>query len=89
MRLFRCLKNIENALKMSTKKQRIANEITDNLMDTSPRTRSPVTVDHSRALDRYPRSMAAQRYRAPRAGADNPRADQYLAVDMAQPFGRS
>ena len=67
----------------------MANEINDNLMDTSPRTRSPVTVEHSRALNRYPRSMAAQRYRAPRAGADNPRADQYLAVDVAQPFGRS
>ena len=89
MRPFRRLKNVEYALKMSSKKQRIADEITDNLMDISHFARDVVTPNHSRALDRYSRSMAAQRYRAPRSGADNPRADQHLAVDVAQPFGGS
>ena len=89
MRLFRRLKNVEDALKMSSKKQRIADEITDYLMDISYCALGVVTLNHSRALDRYSRSMAAQRYRAPRSGADNPRANQYLAVDVAQPFGGS
>ena len=68
---------------MSSKKQGITDEITDNLIDMSHCARGVVTLSHSRALNRFSRSMAAQRYLTTRSGADNRRGDQHLAVDVA------